>query len=81
MVVVDRARFPRDTLSTHVFQAQGLAFLDRLGVTDKIRATGAPFLEATEARLQDLQFRQPWPQREGDVGGITSVRRLLLDPI
>jgi 2-polyprenyl-6-methoxyphenol hydroxylase-like FAD-dependent oxidoreductase len=81
VVIVDRARFPRDTLSTHVFQAQALAFLDRLGVTDKIRATGAPFLEETEARQEDLHFRTPWPQREGDVGGLTSVRRFLLDPI
>lgn len=40
VAVVERATFPRDTLSTHIFEADGLAFLDRLGVTDQLRATG-----------------------------------------
>jgi 2-polyprenyl-6-methoxyphenol hydroxylase-like FAD-dependent oxidoreductase len=81
VAVVERATFPRDTLSTHVFQAQALAFLDRLGVVEQIRATRAPILNATDGRQDDLRFRTPWPQRPGDPGGITSVRRLLLDPI
>src|SRR5690242_3222684 len=79
--VVERATFPRDTLSTHIFQADGLAFLDRLGVTDKLRATGAPFITRTNGRTEDFQFNIAWPQRPGDVGGAASIRRTVLDPI
>src|SRR5512135_2604326 len=41
VVVIEQATFPRDTLSTHCLHADALAFLDRLGVTEQVRATGA----------------------------------------
>jgi len=81
VAVVEQATFPRDTLSTHCLHAQALSFLDRLGVSDKIRATGAPYLRRYDLRQDDLEFRAEIPQRPGDVGGIASVRRFLLDPI
>jgi flavin-dependent dehydrogenase len=81
VAVVERASFPRDTLSTHILQAPGLAFLDRLGLTEKIRATGACYVNRLQARLQDVEFAVAWPQQPGDVGGVTSVRRFVLDPI
>lgn len=81
VAVVERATFPRDTLSTHIFQAHALAFLDRLGVAERLRATGAPFIGRSMARMEDVQWSIPWPQRPGDVGGTASIRRLVLDPI
>jgi flavin-dependent dehydrogenase len=81
VAVVERATFPCDTLSTHIFQAHAMAFLDRLGVTERIRATGACFMDRIDVRAADLAYTVPIAQRPGDVGGITSVRRLLLDPI
>ena len=42
VALAEQARFPRDTLSTHIFQSAALAFLSRLGVLDAVRATGAP---------------------------------------
>jgi 2-polyprenyl-6-methoxyphenol hydroxylase-like FAD-dependent oxidoreductase len=81
VAVVERARFPRDTLSTHIFQAPAIAFLDRLGLTERIRATGACYGRRLQARLQDVEFTVAWPQQPGDVGGIASVRRFVLDPI
>jgi flavin-dependent dehydrogenase len=81
VAVVERATFPRDTLSTHVFQAQALAFLQRLGVAEKIRATGAPFVSRVDVRQEDFEYLAAIPQQPGDIGGIASVRRLLLDPI
>ena len=81
MAVVERATFPRDTLSTHIFQAPAIAFLDRLGVTEQVRATGACYLNRLQARLQDVEFSVAWPQHPGDLGGVTSVRRFVLDPI
>jgi flavin-dependent dehydrogenase len=81
VAVLERATFPRDTLSTHMFQAQALAFLSRLGVIEKVQATNAPFVGRVNLRLEDFEFTAPLPQRLGDVGGITSVRRSLLDPL
>jgi flavin-dependent dehydrogenase len=41
VALVEQATFPRDMLSTHIFQSAALAFLSRLGVLDAVRATGA----------------------------------------
>ncbi len=81
VAVLERAVFPRDTLSTHIFQAQALTFLEHLGVTEQVRATGAPCVGMVDLRLEDFAFQAPLPQRSGDVGGIRSVRRAVLDPI
>ncbi len=81
VAVVEQATFPRDTLSTHFINAQALAFLDRLGVMEKIRATGAPLVGRFDARQEDLEYSTQIPQQPGDVGGVASVRRTLLDPI
>jgi 2-polyprenyl-6-methoxyphenol hydroxylase-like FAD-dependent oxidoreductase len=58
-----------------------MAFLERLGLTEQIRATGTCYVNRVQARLQDVEFDVPWPQQAGDVGGVTSVRRFVLDPI
>ena len=42
VVVLDRARFPSDTLSTHVIFPSGVAELQALGVRDEVLALGAP---------------------------------------
>jgi 2-polyprenyl-6-methoxyphenol hydroxylase-like FAD-dependent oxidoreductase len=42
VALVEQARFPKDTLSTHAFQANTIAFLDRLGLTGRLRAAQAP---------------------------------------
>ncbi len=81
VALVEQASFPSDTLSTHIFEAQALTFLDRLGVIEKIRATGAPFVDRVDLRQEDLEFVTPIQLHSGDVGGTASVRRLLLDPI
>jgi 2-polyprenyl-6-methoxyphenol hydroxylase-like FAD-dependent oxidoreductase len=79
--VVDRARFPSDTVSTHFFQAEGIAVLDRLGVTDRLVATGAPWVERVSMRVEDISVSQRLPRRPGDVGSALCVRRPLLDTI
>src|SRR4051794_17235429 len=42
VLVVDRATFPSDTVSTHLIHAPGVAALARWGVLDKVIATGCP---------------------------------------
>ena len=81
VAVVERATFPRDILSTHLFQAPALSFLDRLGVINQLLETGAPFINGVDGRQGDVRFSYPAPLLPGDLGGLMSVRRLLLDPI
>jgi 2-polyprenyl-6-methoxyphenol hydroxylase-like FAD-dependent oxidoreductase len=81
VALVEQATFPCDTLSTHILEAQALTFLDRLGVIEKIRATGAPLIDRVDLRQEDLEYITTIPQPSGGVGGTTSVRRTLLDPI
>lgn len=45
VLVVDRATFPSDTLSTHMIHAPGVAALARWGLLDRVIATGCPPVE------------------------------------
>jgi 2-polyprenyl-6-methoxyphenol hydroxylase-like FAD-dependent oxidoreductase len=45
VLLVDRARFPSDTLSTLVIHATGVAALDRWGLLDAVTASGCPAIE------------------------------------
>ncbi|TDD15073.1 FAD-dependent monooxygenase [Kribbella turkmenica] len=45
VLVVDRATFPSDTLSTHIIHAPGVAALRRWGLLDRMTATGCPPIE------------------------------------
>ena len=45
VLLVDRASFPSDTLSTHVIHAPGVAALRRWGLLDAVTATGCPAIE------------------------------------
>ena len=42
VLVVDRATFPSDTISTHVVQPLAVAALARWGLLDRLTATGCP---------------------------------------
>jgi flavin-dependent dehydrogenase len=81
VAVLERASFPSDTLSSHLFEADALAFLDRLGLIEPLRATGAPLVGWTDMRVEDLRLSMALPLQTGDVGGMASVRRSLLDPL
>ncbi len=81
VAVVERATFPRDILSTHIFQAHALAFLDRLGVLDQVLATGAPYSNVVDVRQGDFKFMHAFPLQPGDPGASMSVRRPMLDPV
>jgi flavin-dependent dehydrogenase len=81
VAVVEQAISPGKTLSSHVFEADALAFLDRLGLSEQIRATGAPLVKRAELRMEDFSVTTELPRRTGDIGGAASIRRELLDPI
>jgi flavin-dependent dehydrogenase len=50
-------------------------------VIDELRATGAPLVGRTYTRVEDVELSMDLPLRPGDKGGMSSVRRTLLDPI
>src|SRR5918998_2180448 len=70
VALVEKATFPLDTLSTHIFQAPALAFLDRLGLMEQIHATGACLMSRAHCQLRDFEFTAAWPERPGDPGGV-----------
>jgi 2-polyprenyl-6-methoxyphenol hydroxylase-like FAD-dependent oxidoreductase len=81
VAVVEQAKFPRDTLSTHVYETDGIEFLERLGMIGRLLDTGAPFINRADVRAGDFRVAIDWPRRPEDRGGVMSVRRFLLDPI
>ncbi|HEX2042658.1 MAG TPA: NAD(P)/FAD-dependent oxidoreductase [Acidimicrobiales bacterium] len=81
VALIDKATFPSDTLSTHIFQASGVAVLGRLGVVDGLLASGAPWLAEAVMRVEDVWARLPWPTEPGDPGPGLCVRRPVLDAL
>ena len=79
--LVERATFPKDTLSTHIFQGPAINALRRFGVLEKVLATGASPVVKVDGRQEDLFYRVDVSQRPGDIGSFMSVRRRVLDPI
>ncbi len=45
VLLVDRATFPSDTLSTHIVHNPGIAMLRRWGLADRLVATGCPAID------------------------------------
>lgn len=83
VVLVDRARFPSSTVSTHFFRGQdGVAALRQIGVLDDVLALGAPKLCCQYDYVDgDSTPEVHPPQSPGDVGFCLSVRRKPLDEI
>ncbi len=81
VVVVDRARFPSDTLSTHVLFGGGVEELRHMGALDRI-------LELDPSRMRWVQIHfdagvtltEPWG-RVGTTDYVLCVPRLLQDEI
>ena len=79
--LIDRARFPREIPSTHMVHSSGVARLARLGLMDKLLATGAPPLDRGAFVLEDVRiesdatvtgrFDAPW----------LCIRRTVLDTL
>jgi flavin-dependent dehydrogenase len=80
VLLVDRATFPSDTLSTHAIHAPGVAALRRWALLDEVVATGCPPLETYSFDFGPFTLTgrpRPW---EGTSVGY-APRRFLLDKI
>jgi flavin-dependent dehydrogenase len=79
VLVVDRARFPSDTLSTHQLQLPAVARLKRWGLLEKVIASGAPATRRVRFD-QGIVLEGTWPEHDG-VDALYSPRRTVLDQI
>ena len=80
VLLVDRARFPSDTLSTHYIHQPGIARLARWGVLDAVRATGCPALDRTVYQVGDVRLDGGTVPAHGQSAAY-APRRYLLDQI
>ncbi len=80
VLLVDRATFPSDTLSTHLIHAPGVAALKRWGLLDEVVATGCP---AVEGYSFDFDFFTIAGTARPSEGNTTAYapRRTVLDKI
>lgn len=81
VLLVDKATFPSDTLSTHAIQTPGVARLQRWDLLGQVKATNAPpirrvHFDQGEPLVLDGQY-----PRVDAVDAVYCVRRTLLDSI
>jgi flavin-dependent dehydrogenase len=80
VAVVDRTRFPSDTLSTHCLARGGVVQLARLGLLDAVLASGAPALRRITFHFGGTSTTREVKHRAG-VDLLLAPRRHLLDPL
>lgn len=80
VLMLERTRFPRDTLSTLYIHQPGVALLDAWGVLDRVTATGCPPITSAMHQLADVRLEgAPAPVR--GIGAAYAPRRYLLDSV
>ena len=80
VLVVDRARFPSDTLSTHQLQLPAVARPKRWGLLDRVIASGAPATRRVRFDQPGAVLEGRYPEHEG-VDALYSPRRTVLDKL
>jgi len=79
VLLVDRATFPSDTMSTHYMQAPATARMERWGLLDRLKATNAPALPKITMHIGDAVLVPPrFPTQTTDA---YCPRRIILDKI
>ena len=78
VLIVDRASFPSDTVSTHYIPRIGVTFLERWGLADHLIATNCPKITEYNSDWGDFTLVGHPPPVNGAVGGY-APRRTVLD--
>ena len=79
VLVLDRATFPSDTLSTHFFRAPAFRAFEQIGAYDEVQAA-APHLTVNYNVIDGIVFPEPVDRPE-DYPFYMNVRRIALDDI
>ena len=80
VLVVDRASFPSDTLSTHLIHAPGVAALRRWGLLDTVAATGCPPIDTYAFDFGPITISGT-PRPSDGISTAYAPRRTVLDKI
>ena len=80
VLVVDRASFPSDTLSTHVIHAPGIAALARWGLLDRVVRTGCPPIRTYSFDFGPMTIAGT-PRPTDGIATAYAPRRTVLDKI
>jgi 2-polyprenyl-6-methoxyphenol hydroxylase-like FAD-dependent oxidoreductase len=80
VLLVDRARFPRDSLSTLYINTRGVSRLMRWGLLGQIKAAGTPALDRVSYRIGSVTLDGA-PGPTGDATAAYAPRRYVLDEI
>lgn len=80
VVVVDRAMFPSDTLSTHQIARSGVVQLQRWGLLPAVLASGAPAIRQITFNAQGESVTRTVKHKAG-VDFLVAPRRYILDTI
>jgi 2-polyprenyl-6-methoxyphenol hydroxylase-like FAD-dependent oxidoreductase len=80
VLLVDRATFPSDTLSTNVIHAPGVAALRRWGLLERVLATGVPPIDTYTFDFGAFTITGSPPPCEGTSFGV-APRRTVVDAI
>jgi flavin-dependent dehydrogenase len=80
VVLVDRARFPSDTLSTHAISRSGVVQLQRWGLLEQVHRAGAPEIRQVSFHRDGQRVVRSVKERAG-VDHLVAPRRHSLDPI
>jgi flavin-dependent dehydrogenase len=80
VLLVDRASFPSDTISTHWIWPPGIACLKRWGLLDRVLATNCPPIRTMGLDLGDFQLIGDLPPIDG-VAEMCVPRRTVLDKL
>jgi 2-polyprenyl-6-methoxyphenol hydroxylase-like FAD-dependent oxidoreductase len=80
VLLLDRARFPSDTLSTLYIHQPGVERLARWGLLDRVHGSGCPPLQTVSYQVADVCLRGRPPALPGVIGAY-APRRYVLDTI
>jgi 2-polyprenyl-6-methoxyphenol hydroxylase-like FAD-dependent oxidoreductase len=80
VLLVDRARFGSDTISSHQVQVPGIARLNKWGLLGQLRAAGTPPVRQVRFDTGDVVLHGQFPACHG-VSELYSPRRTVLDAL
>jgi 2-polyprenyl-6-methoxyphenol hydroxylase-like FAD-dependent oxidoreductase len=80
VLLVDKAAFPSDTMSTHQVQLPAVARLKRWGLLDRVIASNAPAARQVRFDIGPVVLQGKFPEFEG-IDALYSPRRYILDKI
>ncbi|MEV5974968.1 NAD(P)/FAD-dependent oxidoreductase [Streptomyces sp. NPDC051921] len=80
VLLLDRARFPSDTMSTHYVHQPTIARLARWGLLDRLTASGCPPLDVARWTLEDVTITGCAPPVDG-IRSAYGPRRFVLDSL